>query len=155
MKRVKIILSNVILHRILVIFAVGLVSRSVVNSMFDINVFKEYTDFISLGYYGLMACFSTYVNSLPSINLSVFNLTLVRDSIRSLCESLFSYNKVPMGMSINNVDKSSGLDKDNSIYCARRPSAAIVGLYGREGVEVGTDYVTKHSTGNKLRCKLL
>lgn len=148
--------DSVVFRKILIIFTVGLVSRSVVNTFFDVNVFKDYTMLISLIYYVSMACFTGFLGELSHISFNVFDIGFVRNSIESFyVNGALSGNKVPMGMSSNNVDKSSGLDKDNSIYCARRHSAAVVGLYGRKGVEVGTDYVTKHSTGNKLRCKLL
>jgi hypothetical protein len=55
MKRVNIIFNSITFRRILVIFTVGLISRILVNLAFDIDVFKEYINLISLTYYGFMA----------------------------------------------------------------------------------------------------
>jgi hypothetical protein len=89
MSRIKIILNNVTFRRILVIFLVGLVSRSVVNYVYDINVFKDYTSGISLIYYGFMAGFSGFVYELPKICFNVFDLKLVRCAIKMFCEGNF------------------------------------------------------------------
>jgi hypothetical protein len=61
---VKKVLCSVTFRRILVIFVVGLMSRTVVNHTFDVNVFKDYSTTISLVYYGFMACFSVIVSEM-------------------------------------------------------------------------------------------
>ena len=69
---------NVSFRRIFIIFVVGFVSRFFVNSFYDVNVFKEYTSMISLGYYGGMAFFIGFINDLPKISWGVFNLSFIR-----------------------------------------------------------------------------
>jgi hypothetical protein len=79
-------LNNVTFHRILVIFIVGLVSRSVVNYVYDVNVFKDYMESISLTYYAFMAWFTVFVHSLPKISFNVFDIKLVKGVIKLFCE---------------------------------------------------------------------
>ena len=69
---------NVSFRRIFIIFVVGFVSRFFVNSFYDVNVFKEYTSMISLGYYGGMAFFIGFINDLPKISWGVFNFSFIR-----------------------------------------------------------------------------
>jgi hypothetical protein len=68
-------------RRILVIFVVGLVLRSMVGMVSDTNVFKEFGNSISLGYYLFMTCFSVIVWEIPGINLKVFSPNHVLFSI--------------------------------------------------------------------------
>lgn len=87
MNRVSRFLNGVVFKRILVIFVVGLVSRGVINTVFDINVFKEYHTCISLTYYVFMACFSGFIHELPVISLNVFNYKIVKGAINLFCDS--------------------------------------------------------------------
>ena len=74
MNRINTILNSVTFRRILVILMVGLVSRSLVNYIFEINVFKDYSTNISLVYYGFMSCFSAMVHELPlGVSVDDFN----------------------------------------------------------------------------------
>lgn len=50
--------------KILVIFAVGFISRSLVNYIFDTDVFKDFTSVVSLFYYSSFACFLCLLGSL-------------------------------------------------------------------------------------------
>jgi hypothetical protein len=158
MNKINKIWNGVVFRKILIIFIVGLVSRSVVNLVFEVNVFKDYTILISLTYYAFMACFTGFVGELPSISFSVFDITFVRSAIRSFCQNTdISRNKAVVGMITDNGDKVSGLPTDNfTHYFVRRPSAGVVGLYGWDNSRVNVaEYVPKHSIGNKLRCKIL
>jgi hypothetical protein len=47
------------------IFFVVLISKGVINDLYDVNVFKDYMSGISLIYYGSMTLFSVIVNSFP------------------------------------------------------------------------------------------
>jgi hypothetical protein len=49
---------------VLVIFVVGFVSRVLINNFWDVNVFLDYLNSISLGYYGFMAIFGVLVQEL-------------------------------------------------------------------------------------------
>ena len=82
MSRLKSILNSNAFKRMLVIFFVGLVSRSIVNYVYDINVFKEYINVVSLIYYGFLAGFSGFVYEFPKISSNVFNFKLVRNAIK-------------------------------------------------------------------------
>lgn len=91
----------------------------------------------------------------------MFDTRFVRCAIKSFCENtdpfLRNGDKVVMGTFTDNSNKVSGLSTDNITHSYfRKPSAGVIGLYDREGSRgSSTDYVTKHSAGNKLRCKLL
>jgi hypothetical protein len=72
----------------LLIFFVALISRHVVNNIYDVNVFKDYMSGISLIYYGSMALFSVVVYNFPKISFKDFGLKLI---IKSLTKFLFKY----------------------------------------------------------------
>lgn len=52
------------LYKIFTIFLVGLSLRYLINVVFDIHVFKDWNNIISLAYYGFMALFAVYFYSL-------------------------------------------------------------------------------------------
>src|SRR5438552_13928911 len=104
MNRINIILkriiNSVIFRKILVIFVMGLVSRFVVNGVFDdVNVLKEYTSYILLVYYSIMACFE-----LSIISFNVLDIKLVKDAIKMFCEGGF-LNKDKMLSGNQSLDK--------------------------------------------------
>ena len=81
------------LSKVLVIFVVGLVSRVLVNNFWDVNVFVDYLNTISLTYYGMMSIFIVLVNELfsyfdlkllPKISMDVFSISSIRRAFVSL-----------------------------------------------------------------------
>lgn len=104
-----------------------------------------------------MACFTSYVNSLPSISFNVFNYNVIRDAIRAFCDNMsLSNNKASIGIAVDSSNKVIGLGTDPLIYhYVRRPSAGVVGLYSQQDGDKGVDYIAKHSIGDRLRCRLL
>lgn len=84
MTRIRNFLFSTTFRNIIIIFTVGLTSRILINYYLDVNVFKEYTSYISLSYFFSMASFTVFINSLPSINWDVFNIRVVKESIRLL-----------------------------------------------------------------------
>jgi hypothetical protein len=153
MNKINNILKSVIFRRILVIFVVGLVSRSLVNLVFDINVFKDYTEAISLIYYGFMACFSGFVQGLPQISFNVFKFNLVKSAIRNVVSdisSLFSDKMLSNDrMFIDNFNIAK--INDNSVYkqdssdkirygtngtINKFKSAGVRGLYGNSNRDI-------------------
>ena len=119
---IKNIYNSIVFRRILVIFLVGLVSRVLVNYVLEINVFKEYTNVISLGYYGFMACFSGLVYELPRISFNVLDIKLVRSAIRVVCEGGFlsedkmlSGDKMYTDNMYTNDNKDLSKDKDGLV----------------------------------------
>jgi hypothetical protein len=71
------VLINSTVRKVLIIFVVGFISRVLVNYFYDINVFKDYTNSISLMYYGIMAFFVGFVGDLPKIYFNMGNISLV------------------------------------------------------------------------------
>jgi hypothetical protein len=147
------IIKSVTFRRVLVIFVVGLVSRGIVNWVGDINVFKEYTNIISIIYYGLFACFTGLVYEYcgEGVNSSLLN---------SSCNSLNKFFSRDNGLS--GSSGSSGL-KDSGVRVVGRPSAGLRGLYGDNMVYVTKNSIegssnirgdTKYSFGYELKCKV-
>ena len=69
------------LTKVFIIFIVGYTSRVLINNMYDINVFKDYTNLISYIYYIVMAFFTMLVHefvsyfdivAIPCVNLFTF-----------------------------------------------------------------------------------
>ena len=91
--------------KILVIFVVGFVSRVLVNYFWDVNVFVDYLNSISLGYYGFMATFVVLVNELfsyfdikllPKISMDVFSITSIRKAISGIINNIGNKGKVSL-----------------------------------------------------------
>ena len=83
---------SITLKKILIIFAFGLISRVLVNYFLDINVFKEYTSYISLVYYAGMASFSVFINNMPNISFSIFDYK----SVGKQLSEYFTSNELKM-----------------------------------------------------------
>ena len=66
-------LSRLNLTKVFVIFLVGFVSRVGINYYCGINVFMDYLNSISIGYYSIMAIFVVMVNELFS-NIDIKNI---------------------------------------------------------------------------------
>ena len=77
-------LLTITVRNIIIIFVVGLTSRLLVNHFLEVNVFKEYTSFISISYYLSMAGFTVFINSLPEINLKVFKISVIVEALNSV-----------------------------------------------------------------------
>ena len=54
------------LSKIIIIFTIGIISRHLINTYLDINVFKDYLTLASLAYYSAFACFITFIHELFS-----------------------------------------------------------------------------------------
>ena len=106
----------------LVIFVVGFVSRVLVNYLWGVNVFVDYLNSISLGYYGFMAIFVVLVNELfsyidlksfPSISIQdVFSISSIRRGVSAIITNIGNKGKVPL--SSGNGDLLSGKVLDTS-----------------------------------------
>ena len=108
-------------------------------------VFKEYTNIISLMYYGFMAWFIAIINELPRINFNVFNISIIRKAISSLISKGFDlHNKMFLGnvKGIDNMYSNDKLKKSNLLLVENRNnkgrsrtsgSAALKGLYAHGG----------------------
>lgn len=181
MNRISRFLSGVVFKRILVIFVVGLVSRCIINTVFDTNVFKEYHTGISLMYYVFMACFSGFIHELPVISLNIFNYKIVKSAISLFCESnSWGRSKMSLGEDMFTSNKSLIDSKDLSsrnLVCKqdtsqritetyngrkRFKSAGVRALYGDPGdrsivyrdISDG-DRGMKYTIRNKLKSRLL
>jgi len=104
------VLNSVVFRRVLVIFVVGLFCRGVVGFVFDIDVFKDFINSISLMYYGFMLCFWGVFCELPSISLEVFSISSIRKAISTILVSRVDNGKIILG-----VEVSSGQGVKNNI----------------------------------------
>lgn len=165
-------LGSVTFKRIFIIFVVGLASRSVVNWFFDINVFKEYTEVISLVYYGFMACFAGFLHEFSNISLNIFKFDLIRSAIRNVVSDISFLFKDKMlyndRMFIDNLNYSK--INDHSVYKQHSPdktsygriprfkSAGLRGLYGdpnnRDINDLGSSE-NKYNLRNKVKCRIM
>jgi len=80
------------LIKIFITFSIGFISRSLVNYAFDINVFEDFTNIVSIIYYGCMAAITTFINGLPSITFNIFDFKLIKNAIKECCEKKFFTN---------------------------------------------------------------
>jgi len=107
------------ISKALIIFIFGLVSRILVNSIYDINVFTEYTETISLVYYSTMALFVVFINEL----VTYFNFSFISSFH---IDSLFSFkSKINLGSL-----KISTLKKAVSSFLSSRSDAITLNGVG-------------------------
>ena len=131
-------INRLTLSKVLVIFVVGLVSRVLVNNFWDVNVFVDYLNSISLVYYGMMSIFIVLVNELfsyidikilPKISFDVFRISSIRKSISVLISNQGNKVKVPISGDIG-LDKV--LDKSNKV---KVPGVLL--MENRDGISSG------------------
>jgi len=105
------VFSSVVFRRVLVIFVVGFFVRGVVSFVFEVDVFKEFINSISLVYYGFMLGILGIFSELPSISLEVFSISSIRKAISTILVSSGDTGKIILGgevSSVDGVDKSGG-----------------------------------------------
>lgn len=100
------IFNRLNLSKVLVIFVVGFVSRVLVNYLWGVNVFVDYLNSISIGYYGFMAIFVVLVNeifsyidlkSFPMISIKdVFSISSIRKAISGIISNIGNKGKVSL-----------------------------------------------------------
>jgi hypothetical protein len=60
----KMYIKKINIKKVFLIFTVGFISRMFINYCYNINVFEDYTNIISLIYYTLFSCFIVYIKEL-------------------------------------------------------------------------------------------
>jgi hypothetical protein len=142
-------INRLTLSKVLVIFVVGLLSRVLVNNFWDVNVFVDYLNSISLIYYGFMSIFVVIVNELyshidiiPKISKDVFRISSIRKSISVLISNISNKVKVPISGDIG-LDKV--LDKPNKVR-------GVLLMENRDGISSGPPLSNRptHYAGKKL-----
>jgi len=112
-ERIRYVFNILNLSKVLVIFVVGFVTRVLINYVYGINVFVDYLNSISLGYYGFMAIFVVLVNELFSyfdlkllskISLDVFSISSIRKAFAVIINNIGNKGKVPLSGDLG-VDK--------------------------------------------------
>lgn len=103
-------LSNILLWfnknfiKIFIIFCIGFIFRFVVNFYFGINVFVDFTNIISIAFYGIMSSLGVFINEW-NLDFNSFKLNINRDSIiykkivnaiRSLIKFNIEKQKIPI-----------------------------------------------------------
>ena len=118
------IFNRLNLSKVLVIFVVGFVSRVLVNYLWDVNVFVDYLNSISLGYYGFMAIFVVLVNELfiyidikllPKISVDVFSITSIRKAISDIINNISNKGKVPLSSGNDDLLSDKVLEKSDKV----------------------------------------
>ena len=86
-------LYNINFKKVIIIFIVGLVSRIAVNYVYDINVFKDYTDIISFIYCGGFAYFVATINDLFMCKVGLSSEDIVRPSLEDFKSNVLFLDK--------------------------------------------------------------
>jgi len=121
-ERIRSVFNRLNLSKVLVIFMVGFVTRVLINDVYDINVFVDYLNTISLTYYGMMAIFVVLVNELfsyidlkllPKISMDVFSISSIRKSFSVIINNIGNKGKIPISSGDSNLvsEKISGNSK--------------------------------------------
>ena len=147
------IFNRLNLSKVLVIFVVGFVSRVLVNYLWDVNVFVDYLNSISLGYYGFMAIFVVLVNELysyidikllPKISLDVFSITSIKKAFSVIINNIGNKGKVPLSGDLG-VDKV--LEKSDKVKVS-----GVLLMGDRDAISSGPPLSNRsaHFEGKKL-----
>lgn len=147
------IFNRLNLSKVLVIFVVGFVSRVLVNYFWDVNVFIDYLNSISLGYYGFMGIFVVLVNELfsyidlkllPKISLDVFSISSIRRGISSIISNIGHKGKVPLS---GNLGMDKVLDKSDKVKVS-----GVLFMGDRDAISSGPSLSNRptHFEGKKL-----
>jgi hypothetical protein len=81
------VFNKVNLSKVFIIFIIGLISRGLINYIYDVNVFMEYTTGISLLYYTFMTFAIVLVHEL----VNYFNISIIRyEILLSFIRKVFS-----------------------------------------------------------------
>src|SRR6266576_2220255 len=120
-ERIIYVFNRLNLSKVLVIFVVGLISRVLINNFWNVNVFVDYLNSISLGYYGFMAIFVVLVHELfsyidikllPKISMDVFSISSIRIGVSAIINNIGNKGKVTLSGDLG-VDKV--LDKSDKV----------------------------------------
>ena len=152
-------MSKLNIIKILVIFVVGFSSRILVNYFFGINVFVDYLNSISIGYYSLMAIFVVLVNEffsyidlklLPKISLDVFSISSIRKAFSVIINNIGNKGKVPLSSGNGDVLSGKALDKFDKVKVS-----GVLFMGDREGISSGASFSNRptHFDGKKLSDK--
>jgi hypothetical protein len=140
--------------KILVIFVVGFVSRVLVNYFWDVNVFVDYLNSISIGYYGFMAIFVVLVNEvfsyidiklLPKISMDVFSISSIRRGVSAIITNIGNKGKVPL----------SGDLGDKVLEKSDKVKVTGVSLMGDDAISSGVSEKGEGKLGVKDKGKLV
>jgi hypothetical protein len=151
-ERIRSVFNRLNLSKVLVIFMVGFVTRVLINDVYDINVFVDYLNTISLTYYGMMAIFVVLVNELfsyidlkllPKISMDVFSISSIRKAISVIMSNLGNKGKVPISGDLG-LDKV--LDKSNKVKVT-----GVLLMGDRDGISSGAREKGVYSYENKNR----
>jgi len=142
---------------VLVIFVVGFVSRVLINNYVGVNVFVDYLNSISLGYYGFMAIFVVLVNELfsyidlkllPKISVDVFSISSIRKAFSVIINNIGNKGKVPISSGNSDVLSGKVLDKSDKV-------TGVLLMGDRDGISSGASLSNRptYYEGKKLTDK--
>ena len=147
------------LSKVLVIFVVGFVSRVLVNYFWDVNVFVDYLNSISLGYYGFMAILVVLVNELfsyidfkllPKINKDVFSISSIRKTFSFIINNIGNKGKVSISNGNGGLGMEKVLDKSDKVKVT-----GVLLMGDRDAISSGPSSSNRptHFEGKKLTDK--
>jgi len=120
------------IRKIFIVFLVGFSCRVGIHFFLGINVFMDYLNFVSFVYYGFMSCF---IITLDELFLEIPSSEGVRTKNSGVISNIY-----------NDKDNVSGLRRR-----VRRPSAALIGLYGYPNNSVNTSSIIDPSINTNVR----
>ena len=161
---IKNFLSSITFRKIVIIFSVGLTTRIFINYCFDVNVFKEYTSFISLWYYLGMSSFTVFINSLPAINWNVFNVAIVTEAINTIIfgrsdhmmiqgyfSDNLSYEVTDAPKNLSNSKLQLAAKHGDAIRSSRQPKGQVGSKYLNNGTNKSHSYNATPGAGAALQ----
>lgn len=154
------IFNSSFLSKILIIFVLGFISRLLVNQIYNVNVFVDFVNIVSILYYIFMSVFITCVNTfvdlfglniIPTFLIDFFNYSTSKlgnlvvklfNIWKSISNAFTFFKKDKINLSSNTekvFENPSDLKNSNALlskqsdntYIRGSSSAAVSGLYGR------------------------
>lgn len=153
---IKSVLGNIVFRRILVIFVIGLVSRILINYVYDVDVFKDFISSTSLIYYVFITCFVSFVKDFNIISFNVFNFKIIRSGVVMVCKNYISNmwdgDKMFVGME-ENSDKDCKDKYINNLFYNQNTDYSgqdSERKYSRSGRNKNSSHGSKSSNGRSV-----
>ena len=135
------------LNKVIIIFTVGFVSRAFIVNIYDVNVYSQYLDKISLIYYSCFSLFIVIVHELINFyNINIIPSFFLEFSsyLYSLVRIIFNLNKLIFSLDISDF-KISSIRENFKLYLNGylNKMVMVIDIPDKENLEEKT-------TGNKL-----
>jgi len=137
--------------KIVIIFTIGFILRWFINDLFHVNVFKHYTEYISIAYYSIMAILAGMIQEITNVLFHVIDGAKIPmqglDTHPGFKEKSGTKINTRKGL-VNTMDNSTGNSGGVGSSTANNNSGGVGGNNGGESSSSGGRGSSSNSTGH-------